>query len=358
MARSRNVRHVGDNTVPAFVSTQPAQQVLDRGFPSGDEGIVALNVRYKGTFTVTTAGGSPVTDGGKKILRSLTVETDKHGKIVDGLDGLSLDRVSRFENGAAPASTDCASNASGTTFGAQFRIAFADDRRHYRPFDTLLDMKNSRMTVKRQYGLVTDVQSAGTTPSVSAIREDISAEVLPGPLNPGIDKDKGTEDERFSEIPSYVPVKEKLLIGGYGGNIPTQNAYKIALPVGDRIYRRIYISQLTYDTNGLPTEVATVITENAGVSLKIGRDVIIDRTTWGELADRAKMIAQVETMPTGWNFIDFDYTGRIKDMLDVYQYQAGIAANLEIDTTNISNAGIVVILDSLKLIPPAAVGVR
>lgn len=349
MARNRNYRHVGDNTVPSFVSTQPAQQVLDRGFPSGDEGIIALNLRYFGTFTVGTPAGSPITDGGKKILRSLTVETDKHLKLIDGVDGLGLDRMLRFENSAAPASTDCASNASGTTFSSHFRIPFADETRLFRPFDTLLDMRNSRMIVKRQYGLVTDVQTAGTTPQVSSIREDMNVEVLPGPLN------TGTPSPEYSELPSYVPVREKIQVGGYGGNIPTQNAYKIALPVGDRIYRRIYISQVTLDANGLPTEVATVITRDAAISLKFGRDAIVDRLTFGETQDRAKLIADCETMPTGWAFLDFDTSHRINDMLNAYEYPAGIAANLEIDTTNISNAGINVYIDCLKLIPPAAV---
>lgn len=353
MARNKNDRHVVDNIVPAFSSTPPQIQITKDGFPTGDEGILALCLNYFGTFTVVTPGGSPVSGGGAKILRALTVETDKHKKIIDAVDGLGLLRMLQFEGKAMPQTTDCASNASGTTFGASLRIPFADVKRLVRPYDLMLDMgKAPRLQVKRQYGVVTDVQSAGTTPSVSSIREDINVEVLPGPLNDGSPaRNPGVANpEDYSELPGFMMLKERD-----ARPVTSTGTLKIPIPMGDRIIRRIYISQQTIAAaNGLVTEVATIIGRNAGISFKIGKDVIIDRLTFAELQEKNKTKFALETLPTGWAVIDFDESMRWKDFLDCYKYPSGIAANLEIEVTTATDAHVVVYTDSMQLLPEAA----
>jgi len=356
MARNKNRRHVSDNTLGSFSANAPNVQVTKDGFPYGDEMVLSLNVRYNGTFTVVTPGGSPVTDGGLKILRALTVETDKHKKLIDGVDGLGLFRQLQLEGGTKNVSSDCASNASGTTFGANLRIPFADPKRLLRPYDCGLHVAKSRMTVKRQYGVVTDVQSAGTTPAINPLREDISVEVLPGPINdgtPAMNPDvvqAGGDPSAFSERPGFMILKERTAFP-----ITSNGTLKIPIPMGDRIIRRLYISQQTIAAaNGLVTEVSNIIHANASVSLQIGKDIIVDRWTWSELAENAKIISEVETMPTGWAFIEFDESKRIKDMLDCYQYPSGLAAYLNIDVTTQPDANVVLYMDALQLIPDAA----
>lgn len=355
MARPQNYRHIFDNTLASFSSMAPSQQITRDGFPSGNELIKQINLRSKGTFTVVTPGGAPVVDGGMKILRSLTIESDKHGKIVDAMPGLELGRQLAFENGTKPINTDCASNASGTTFSVDLPIKFADEQRLIRPYDAALHMNNSRLTVKRQYGLVTDVQTAGTTVAVNPLREDCHVDVLPGPINDGsaaMNPGAGNPSD-YDERPLYLPTRERIVQA-----VASTTKYRVSLPVGDRILRRIYISQQTIAAaTGLQTEVSTIITENTGLSLKLGKDVLVDNITWGELQERNKLDADLDgTWPTGWAFIPFDNTKRISDMLDLFKYPSGLTFTLEFDGVTATDAAVVIGLDSLKLIPDAARG--
>jgi len=344
-------RQVADNTIPTFGTSQPMVQITDKNFPAGDELVAAINLRYKGEFDTTAAAGAPVADGALKILRALTVETNKHGKLIDGVDGLSLHRVNQFESDSKPASADCASNADATTFSAQHRITFYDENRLVRPLDLALDVMKAGITVKRQYGVVTDIQSAGTNPQIINMREDIHVEVQPGPINPGINPDTGARDDDYSMLPALMPVKEVIPVP----IVASQNAMRIQLPYGDRIYRRIYISQRTINpANGLVTEVSNIIAENAAVSLKHNYDARVDRVTWGSLSDRNKQDFHFyNAIPTGWACIQFDRSRRIPDMFPVLSKESQNLF-LELDVTLQTNAFIVLVLDSLKPIPNAA----
>lgn len=345
MARPLQYRHVLDLTVPAFTSSQPSVQIVDKNFPAGDEGLHELYVRWAGTFNTSGAAGAVVTNGAFKILRGLTVETDKHLKLVDNVDGLGLARLQSFEQGAVPANADPASTADGTTFNGSLRIPFAGSKLA-RPYDTLLDMKQSRMTVKTQFGIVTDIQSAGTTATVNSLRQDIDVRVLPGPLNPGIGPNGPDPD--YSELPGWINTKELIVTA----ITSSQNGYQLRLPYGDRIYKKIAISQRTV-TATTNVEVATVITANQQLSLKYNNVPFMDRMTWQALADENKAHFGLETMPTGWAVLEFDKTGRYKDFLSVLNTDA---ANLflEMDVTAVLNGYLYVYLDCLKPIPAAA----
>lgn len=358
MGRNDNFRHITDNLIATFGASQPAIQITKDGFPAGDEGVLGVQLTYKGEFDTSAAAGAAVTDGALKILRALTVETDKHRKIIDGVDGLGLHRMLQLEGETRQISVDCASNADATTFEASLYIPFADDRRLIRPYDCLLDMKNSKMTVKRQYGVVTDIQSAGTAPQIVNMREDISVEVVPGPINDGspeMNPDavrEGLDPKKFSELPGFIPVRER-------NPFPitaTKNGFQIPVSVGDKILRRIYLSQQTIvPATGLVTEVSNIVSENAAISFKVGKDVIMDRMTWKELVGKNKRESGVETMPTGWAFISFDRQKSVPRMLDLYKFPSGLSCNVEVDVTTQTNANLVVYLDYLQLIPPAAV---
>jgi len=344
-------RHVADNLIPTFGTSQPVVQITDRNFPAGDELMFAVSLRYKGEFDTTAAAGAPVTDGALKILRGLTVESDKHGKLVDGLDGLTIHRVNQFESDAKPASADCASNADATTFSALHRVTLFDEDRLVRPLDLALDVMKSRITVKRQYGVVTDIQSAGTAPQIINMREDISVEVQPGPINPGVNPESGARDDAYSELPALMPVKEVILVP----ITATQAAMRIQLPYGDRIYRRIYLSQRTIaPANGLVTEVSNIVSENAAISLKHNYEPRVDRLTWAELSDRNKQDFKFQNaLPTGWACIQFDRTRRIPDMFPVLSKESQNLF-LEVDVTTQTNAFLLLCLDSLKPIPTQA----
>lgn len=346
MSEHKNLRHVADNTLAAITSTQPSLQRTETGFPTGDVGILGLTVRWGGTFNTSSAAGAVVADGALKFLRNLRVFTDKHGDIVRNVSGLSLSRVLRLGGRSSkPVVVDCASTADATTFRAALFIPFADFDRLVRPFDAILDMKESLMRVHRQYGVVTDVQSAGTAATLNGVREDISVEVSEGLLT----------DEANSELPSYVPIWEETPF-----DASTTGLLKCPISAGDRILRRVYFSQQTIDaTTGRQTEVSSVIGDTAKVSFKIGNEVIVDRVTWGELTDSnlpAAKEASLSVMPTGWGFLDFDRSKSVRKMLNLYKYPSGIDCRVEIESiTGVSTAKVQMIQEYFQLLPPQAV---
>lgn len=350
-AKNDNFRHVDDATYSGVTSTPLGLKKTDAGFPTGDEGILGLTVRWGGTFNTSSAAGSPVADGALKFLRSLRVSTDKHGDIIKGVSGLSMSRVLRLgRHNCTPVVVDCASNADATTFRAQLTIPFADEDRMQRPYDAVIDMKNALMKVHRAYGVVTDVQSAGTAATLNSIREDISVEVLPGIET--VTEPEGTPDRRVSELPSYIPVWEENDV-----EAGTSGIAKCPISTGDRIIRRIYISQQTIDaTTGRQTEVSSVIADTAKVSFLIGNETVVDRVTWGELQDKNVRDAEVASMPTGWAFLDFDKSNSIRKMLDLYKYPSGLTCNVVIDSiTGVSTAKLKVVQEYFQLIPPQAI---
>lgn len=354
--KNDNFRHVADKIVPAFTTAPAGQQNTNVGFPTGNEGIQELDILWAGTFNTSGAAGAPVVDGALKLLRSVRVHTDKHGDLIKGVDGLGMHRMIQMSHEERGAVVDCATNADATTFRAQLRIPFADQDRLLRPYDALIDMSQSIMDVKTQYGVVTDVQSAGTAATVNGLREDIDVEVIPS-LSIGEKDAQGNylRDAQGnyvgSEIPKFMPVWERL-----ADVVATAGSSTIPIPTGDRLVRRIHINQVTIDpVTGLQTEVSTIINRTSKVTLKIGTDLIIDGVTYGSLNDKNKGDVRGSAMPAGWVFMAFDRQKSVQKMLDLYQYPSGLSAFIFIDTINtVANGFLRVYMEYFQAIPNQA----
>lgn len=337
-------RHVSDQIVPAFLTAQPQQTQVNTGFPTGNEGILELNLLWAGTFNTSSAAGAVVTDGALKLLRSINLRTDKHGDIIRNVDGLGMHRMLHLSHETRGPVEDCASTADGTTFSAALRIPFADQDRLLRPYDSLIDMgMNPVMTLKTQYGVVTDVQSAGTAGTVNGLRQDVDVEVLPG-------LERGSERP---ETPNWVPVWEKLAPVAASAGVA-----RIPIPTGDRVIRRIHFMQATIDaTTGRLTEVSSIIPNTAKIFFKIGSTVIVEPTSFRALNYKNKHDARVETMPAGWFFLGFDRQKSVPRMLDLYQFPSGLTCEVQIDSVNtVSNGFVIPYIEYFQMIPKAAGG--
>jgi len=347
-----NIRHVKDQIVAAFTSAQPQQTQVNDGFPTGNEGILALHLNWKGTFNTSGAAGAAVADGPLKLLRSINLKTNKHKDIIRGVDGVGMHRMLQFAGETRPASADCASNADGTTFKGNLVIPFADMNRLVRPYDAMIDMgANAIMDLKTQFGVVTDVQSAGADATVNGLRQDVDVEVLPGIERVTDPESVPAEKRRRSEMPNWLPVWEALTpVTAAAGKV------RIQIPTGDRVVRRIHLAQYTVDaTTGRYTEVSSIVADTGQYLMKIGKDVIVEPITHQALNAKNKTEFRLESMPAGWATLAFDRQKSVPRMLDLYQYPSGITSYVEIDVLTVATGVIQPYMEYFQLIPPEAI---
>lgn len=337
---SRNIDRNSIISSSTATTVTPPLQVRDQNFPSGDLAISSLTIRYDATMSGTSSP-TRVTNGHLFWLNALTVETDKHGKLVDAVDGLMLFNMNMFEYGAPGVATALtATPADSDTPAASYRVPFSLFK-GLRPYDTHLDMARARMKVSSQFGPGTNLWTQGSgAPVITALTQSIEAKILPGPLK--------VEPATESELPTYIRCLEQKadIISA------TENRRQIALPFGDGIWRRLFISQRNTSTK---VEMSNVVAATAEVSLYINNTPIVDRRLWRDIQADNKLQYGLESLPTGVAVLDFDADSqeRVADMLWALTLEAG-NMYLYIDVTTQTNASLLLGFDRLKPIPAAA----
>lgn len=347
MSKPIQQRFLTNKAAASIGLTQVSPLVISDGLPTGDEAIYALHVRLKGALDLTTSSaGTAVTNGVEVFVRNISVETDKHGILVDNMDGLSMYRFNQIDLGTLSDDLQVTTMTTGTpALDFTFRIPFGDPR-FLRSYDTILDMLKSRMTIKVTLGIVTDMVSGGTYTGTFAVTTpsiDVWADVIRNP-NPVTGSVNGVD------FTSELPIMQRSIEIRKFDVTSTSTGYKFPLPYGDRIYRRIIMQQRNSSTLA---ELATVITATQNVGLEINGFPWAQTIPWADLNARNKSDFQMETLPTGIAVFDFSQEGRIGDMLNTLSADQG-TMNLVADVTSVSNGALWVIMDCLKPIPPAA----
>ncbi len=356
MARPTISRQLARSTVvgsAGFDTNAPAPLIVNNELPSGNQAVAVLNVRTDGAIVST---GSPtnvrVADGEKKILRSLTLETDKHGQIINNMEGLLLHRMLTYEYGTPPDFGQVSSTpANADTFFANWALPLILPN-GYRPFDTILDVMTARPKLTTQYGPRSDIfsTSGGSSPvtQVQNMTQSVEAKILPGPLNVGID-DTGKANASYSELPKLMRYLEMSIIP----ITATQTRLQIPLPFADRIWRRLFITQRDGSTRG---EISNIIAGTAQVSLVVNNTEIVSRRTFQDIVSLNKQEYAVQSLPAGVAVIDFDsdMQERINDLLSTLTRESGNMF-LFIDVTTQSNGQLWLGFDTLKELPAAAV---
>jgi hypothetical protein len=350
MARLQRPRNYGQTQIATSGSpiglTQLSPAVITNGLPTGDLLATGLILRLSGSLNLTTSSaGTTVTSGNLIFLRSLSIETDKHGILAQGLDGIMLNRINLFEFGTAPESTNIAANTTGTpvfnsTFRFPFQLKWGNAKEGLRPYDTILDMLLARLTVKIQLGIVTDFITGGTytgTYAADVTNLDISGDVVDNPVVSPADQSMLPAFQRSLDVLKF-PITA------------TATGFRISLPYGDRIYNRIYVAQR--NTTSL-AELATVIIATGLVGVAVNGNYVMDPTPWAEIAGNNKDEYQIETMPTGFICLDFGKTNRIPDWLNVNTRQNG-TLELVVDVTSVTAGSLWIGIDSIKNIQPQA----
>ena len=339
-----------NNTVIAsssslITTSQPSVTNISNGMPVGDMEIYEMYLRAYGNLDITSsAAGTIVANGPENFLRSITFQTDKHGKLIDSLDGRGLYVINQYRTGTSGQRTAISAATTGTpSFETNLILPFATPS-GLRPYDSILDVLKARPTLITQYGVVADFISGGTNSvlDVGNLSQELDARILNGPIV----EPSAAQGAPLAETPEWMPHIEMFRYTVAA----SATGLRIPLPYGDRIYRRIYISQRNSSTFA---EVSNIVASTANVGIEVNSFPWGDRVQNATLQAANKQNFQAETLPTGWTVLDFDETNRYADMLSVIDRNNG-TANLIIDVTTQTNAQLWVYLESFKPIPDAA----
>lgn len=341
---------------PIPVAGGQGPSVITQGMPTGNLEVYEWYLRLYGTHVLTTsAAGTATLNGPEIFVRGVTLQTDKHGVIVDALDGLSIYRLNQFRYGTLGFDVMPAA-AQPTTAGEPFETNLilpmavgTSNPQYVRPYDTILDLFGSRPSMIIQTGAPNNDITTGGTNSVNTVGPynlELDARILNGPIiEPGMVNAKG--QALTPETPTWMPHYQLLRYNVTG----TGTQQRIPLPYGDRIYRRIWLSQRLSST--FAEQNNNMITTTSLVGVEVNTFPWGNRMQQGTLQAFNKQNFQAETMPTGWSCLDFDDTGRYADMLSVLDQNNG-TCNLVVDLTTGTNYQLYIVLESLKPIPQGA----
>lgn len=301
-----------------------------QGLPTGNMLLTDLHLGSNQNLTIGT-GTTPATDGELLLVDSIYVDTDKHGPIVENVDGLGLSRMLQALYGTRPQTTAIAAATANYYSGWRIPLAIPENAHALRPYDTALDLNNARMTARVQYNLLgTALGTPGTATSIPTVNWGGRLVYAP-------------ED---SELPIYVPVfkLKKVTISA------TATGFQIPLDFGGLVYGMIGIAQRNSSTLAERTDV---LAATAKIRVDVnGRDAVLP-VEYRDVQAFHKQQNELETHPAAWAFLDFySQSGRIADAIDTVGQQGNM--NLYLDVTTQTNAAIWVYTWGFKPIPPTA----
>lgn len=356
MSRPRQIKTVGNQVIAAAGSTintsLPAPSVFTPTFPVGDMLLKNVQLRLYGNENNVGAGsGTAVANGPLLLLRSLIFETDKHGRIIDNVDGLTLALFNQIRQRTSNYQTLGSLAAAGTpAFEGNFELQL-ESMYCFRPYDSVIDLKNSKPALTVQAGLYADLNSTtfATTSDIQNLAYQVAVEALNGPVvEPGMTAPDGSP--MLAETPDWMPYMTTKAVTA----ATTAAGSLIDLTWGDRIVRRILIQQRDTTSGSARILLAnTNIVSTGAVGLLVNSFPWADRVQWAQLQARNKTDFQLETVPSGYGVLDFDDTGRYGDYLSVLSRDAG-TVQLYVDITGVANSSIFVSQECYKAIPDAA----
>ena len=342
----------------AVTTTSPAPVQITNPFPVGDIVYESLNLRFAGAFTTTTGGGVVVTDGGLQFIRALYFSTPQHSMIVEGLDGIMLHDMQAIEEGHHPTHDDIASVGAGDNPSYEYflKLAFKDFL-SYDIQDTGLDVQRSgQPLLQLNLGINTDFVSGGDTGDAVAATAILSSflRMDPGRIDPA------------SEAPqNWMPYRGVLKVPISA----TVSQYQIYLAFGDRIIKRLYVTQR--NGSSLARLANTIIGANDSdqISLKVNSNFPwFDRMEWLALQDANCSDYKLSAMPVGVGVIDFwqpvaggsgdgrkggQAGAKLADALSVISKDQG-TLELDVDVTTVTNGQLWIGYDAVKVLPAGA----
>lgn len=327
------IKNMDTINVASFGATAPSGYQQSDKITTGDALLYELYLIINHVITIGT-GATAATDGELLLEDTIYFETDKHGTIIDGLDGLGAHRLQQFQQGTRPQTTAFA--AASATYSTAIRLPFAMTN-GYRPYDTAIDLFRARPVVK--IGLTAldkALGSVGTATDAPVI--DVSGRIHYSPI-PKQFADGG-------DLPEFMPF---FTMKKYPVTSST-NGDKIQLPYGDRDYLYIAVSQRN---NSTYAELSTVVTASQRMTLDVNGVNWFEKMALREIQGINKSTYSLETMPTGWAVLDFwSKSGRLADVVPTRGKQGNLF--LTVDDTSVTNGALWIYSACVKEIPAGA----
>lgn len=290
--------------------------VIDQGYPIG-----AIRRLWMRVFSTAFAvgGGVQVTDGEKRLLRNVTVESTLHGVLYQNVDGLGLYRLWTLIFGTAPAT-----RISTTAFSTLFQIPFGYLGLLRHPSKRLNDMvlwaRTAKIKTTFTIGTLTDLVTGGAPSGAGKAR--LTAEYQPNP-NPAPYNDD-------PKVAGDMPGLQIEVVRQQNSALSTAGLVDTFLPIGQsRNLIAILIREL--DNNG--NEVGDIFTADvSGIELRHGSDVIYERAKVTDIDDLTQDLTNIAKIP-GNHLIYLPADGRLTDAraLDAVQ-------ELKLTVDNLNNA--------------------
>lgn len=343
----------------ATMTASPSPFQTNDGFQSGDLLARSLRLTLRGNLNLaTSSAGTVIANAALKNLRAITIKTDKHQALIDGIDGLGLFRINQFmrkSKGVTP--TDPSAATTGTpSFLASLEIPFyapglftglnvqtnsqgAAVAQSVEDFgnDSRLDMFKSRMSLIAQFGPVTDYISGGTYTTEEI--QNLNLSVL------GVNEYPVGGSVSMKDKPNSILSIEMFKVP----ITATATGWTYDLPYGDRIYSKILISQRNLSTFAELDN--SVITATGKIGLSVNNvNFFPDVYNLDLQADNSDLLAPGLAMPAGWTVLDFSKTGKKSEMLNTIGQSTG-KVTLKADVTTGSNYGLYIYVVSFKDIP-------
>jgi hypothetical protein len=283
---------------------------LEKNVPQGLIRSISLH-----TFTTAFAlgGGSAVTDGEKKILRSVSVKSDKHGVLYQNVSGLSLYRLMTLIFSKAPAVT--AVGASGYAARFPIPLGYMGHLRH--PAKRINDMSlwafTTKPIIELVYGVLTDVVTGGTPSGSVRIRPVFQYEPNPNPL---------PEDPKASDPVAGSGDRPKYqieVIGTKFASLSTSGRNEQNLPIGqNRIPLYIMLHEKNSSTGAEVSDIFTARTSK--LDLRHGSDYLFEQVSVTDLDEMMADFLNLSSLPAGVHLIPLTPDGKIADsiLLDAF----------------------------------------
>lgn len=337
---------------PVTTTAQSPTQISNP-FPIGDLVYNSLEFSITGNLNMITGGGTVVTDGGLVFLQAIYLSTPQHNMIWEGIDGIMAHDMERYEERNAPTHSDVSATTVSTTptFRYGLRIPFKDPQQ-FNFNDTGLDvLRSGQPLLQINTGVFTNFVSGGAAAdTVQTYTIESHLRMDPGPIEPA----KGDAPTRFMPYRGVLKVPISSTVA----------QYQIFLAFGDRIIRRLYVTQRNGSTLARLNNTIIGAAETDRISLKINSNFPwVDRLEWTALQQQNQRDYGLAAASNGVGCIDFfrrvlgnpdgQAGAKLSDALSVLSKNQG-TLELDVDVTTVSNGQLWIGYDAVKFIPQGA----
>lgn len=318
-------------------------QKLSQGFPTGNQILKRMRMRYSGNLNLAGAGpaGSIITRGGLQNIRSIFLQTPQHNALMNNIDGLGLHDLLYLRKRKRPINTDISSAGNGTpSFEYSLELPF-EDVSSIIPGESSLDMfQVSYVELTINIGGATDFISGGTytTETIQVLNLEIDADINPSPT--------------ASDIPVWQPYINKLV---FPVN-QTTTGFQLLLAYGNRLIKRYLIEQRNNVSFAQLANTVCGAADQDRLSMVVGGYDWWHRIEW--LAAQDQMVDDfglADGVITGAVAVEFGRAPAVgfkaSDLLGLNSPSAGSpVTEIDIDSTSVTNGSYWVYEEGLK--PP------